>query len=270
MNSNTRFLSLFTSVMLIVGLLSLCTGLSLPSQQSVKIISYNIHHGKDMEGNDQIRAMAEFIKASHADVIALQEVDSVCTRSGQVDQTAELARIAGMQGVFLRHFSFQGGAYGQALLSKYPIDTVEAVRLPVVSDNGQQTVVMLIADISITDTQRIRLVNVHLDYRSSESRDQQVQLIIDRLKTSELPIVFTGDLNAVPESPEIERLMRELQLTDTHQKTDYTFPTNNPDRKIDYILVGAGMEPIDSQVPEITYSDHLPIISEVRINGNIN
>ncbi len=230
--------------------------------QPVKIMSYNIHHGKDLAGNDQIDAMAGFIKASEAGIVGLQEVDSVCRRSGGVDQTAELARKTGMHPVFARHFAFQDGAYGQALLSKYPVHAVETLRLPV----GSGSVVMLMADLIITDTQKLRVVNVHLDYRSQESREQQVRLIVERLKTSELPIVFVGDLNTTPGTPEMDLLLRGLRLADTHTDGGYTFPANQPDRRIDFILTAPDVKVSRTEVADVPFSDHLPIVSELVFN----
>ncbi len=260
MQKKTSLLLSVTIILFVMGFF--CMGMSLP-RQPVTVMSYNIHHGKDLEGNDQIGAMADFIRASGAGIVGLQEVDSVCIRSGRVDQTAELARKTGMYPVFARHFAFQGGAYGQALLSKYPVHAVETSRLPVASG----TVVMLMADLLITDTQKIRVVNVHLDYRGQESREQQVRLIVERLKTCELPIVFVGDLNTVPGSPELATLMRGLRLVDTHSDGGYTFPANQPDRRIDFILTDPGVKVIRTDVPNVPYSDHLPIVSELMMSG---
>ena len=260
MRKNTSLLFPVTVTLFVIGFL--CTGLSF-ARRPITVMSYNIHHGKDLEGNDRIDEMADFIRNSGAGIVGLQEVDSVCTRSGRVDQTAELARKAGMNPVFARHFAFQGGAYGQALLSKYPVHAVETLRLPVASGS----VVMLMADVLITDTRKIRVVNVHLDYRGQESREQQVRLIVEQLKNCKLPIVFVGDQNTVPGSPELEVLMRGLRLADTHPDGGYTFPANKPDRRIDYVLTSPGAKVIRAQVPDVPYSDHLPIISELVIKG---
>jgi endonuclease/exonuclease/phosphatase family metal-dependent hydrolase len=54
--------------------------------QTLKVMSYNIHIGQDVSNKDQLQQMAKFIKSSGADMVGLQEVDSVCNRSGRIDQ----------------------------------------------------------------------------------------------------------------------------------------------------------------------------------------
>src|SRR5690625_2078016 len=82
-------------------------------QESLSIMSYNIHRGQDADNQDQLREMARFIKESGADIVGLQEVDSVCYRSDQVDQAAVLGELAGMPYAVVRNVAFEGGASGQ-------------------------------------------------------------------------------------------------------------------------------------------------------------
>jgi endonuclease/exonuclease/phosphatase family metal-dependent hydrolase len=85
--------------------------------QRLRVMSYNIHIGQDASGKDQLAELAKYIKASDADILGLQEVDSVCIRSGKVDQMAFLAQATGMHYAYQRHFSFDGGSYGIGILS---------------------------------------------------------------------------------------------------------------------------------------------------------
>ena len=80
--------------------------------QKLRIMSYNIHHGTDRNERNTIDSMGYFIKKIKPDIVGLQEVDSVCQRSGKVDQMKRLAEITGMYYAFVRHFPYQGGAYG--------------------------------------------------------------------------------------------------------------------------------------------------------------
>ena len=135
--------TIFPAVILFLTIFSFSCKNDIP--QSLKIMTYNIHRGQDADNNDRLMEMAAFIKESGADIVGLQEVDSVCYRSGQVDQAKILAEYSGMHYAFVRHFAFQGGAYGQALLSKYPITEVRNNRLPVATDIPEQTTAFLTA-----------------------------------------------------------------------------------------------------------------------------
>src|SRR6266446_989154 len=93
----------------------------------LRVMSFNIQsaaHG--------LPAVAEAIRAAEPDLVALQEVDRVTTRSNRLDQAAELARLTGLP--HHRHFratDYYDGAYGVALVSKFPIDSASQQMLPV-------------------------------------------------------------------------------------------------------------------------------------------
>src|SRR5699024_3001664 len=100
----------FTEI-LILFLIVFCLGCE-QKPDDLSIMSYNSHRGQDAENRDQLEAMADFIIESGAEIVGLQEVDSVCFRSDQVDQPRILAELTGMHYAFVRHFEFEGGAYG--------------------------------------------------------------------------------------------------------------------------------------------------------------
>ena len=92
---------------------------------SITRASFNIGACSKMFGRydeKDLYAVAGVIKKAGADVIALQEVDRGCSRSLGVDMAALIGRAAGYR---YRHFiairPFQGGTYGTAILSRYPI-----------------------------------------------------------------------------------------------------------------------------------------------------
>ena len=90
--------------------------------RSLRVMTYNIHIGKGMDGKADLARIAGVIKSADVDVVALQEVDVKTRRSGvESDQLKELAKLTGMHGVFAKARDFDGGEYGQAVLSRRPI-----------------------------------------------------------------------------------------------------------------------------------------------------
>lgn len=75
--------------------------------------------------------MAEVVRTAGADIVLLQEVDRNTVRSGNVDQVAELTRLTGMHAQFGKSLDYQGGEYGIAILSRWPIIAREVVDLKV-------------------------------------------------------------------------------------------------------------------------------------------
>lgn len=237
-------------------------GFDLPAQ-SITVMSYNIHHGADKDEKDQLAAMGAFIKASGADIIGLQEVDSVCTRSENVDQMKELGRITGMYYAFVRHYAYQGGAYGMGILSRYPLIQVNNKRMSLLKGKTPSTA-MISALISLPKKKRIRFASAHFALDDS-SRMVQAREAVNYLGTDPYPVILTGDLNAIPGSPEIQYLQSYFTGTDPEQIMTYPAPAAN--KKIDYILVRKkNLRRIKQhQVPITDLSDHLPVIAAIEV-----
>lgn len=231
--------------------------------QRLTVMTYNIHHGADRHEVDQIPAMAAFIKASGADIIGLQEVDSVCTRSGKVDQMKVLAALTGLHYGFVRHFEYQGGAYGMGILSRYPIHNIENRRMTLLKSKNPSTA-MIAATIVLPRHRKVKFASAHFALDDS-SRLVQAGLVIDYLKQQELPVVFTGDLNATPDSPEIRLLKAYFKETDTRSVATYPVPAAQ--KKIDYIMIRKSDRPrrLRHEVPAQPWSDHLPVLGRFRL-----
>ena len=63
----------------------------LPVENDLKIISYNIRHGEGLDGKTDYVRIARMFREQQADVVALQEVDSVTGRSHKKDVLREVA-----------------------------------------------------------------------------------------------------------------------------------------------------------------------------------
>ena len=100
------------------------------ASDTVRILAYNIHHGEGMDGKLDLERIAALVRRVDPDLVTLQEVDSVTTRTDAVDQASELGRLTGLESIFGRFMSYQGGAYGMAVLSRWPIVAVANHRLP--------------------------------------------------------------------------------------------------------------------------------------------
>ena len=62
--------------------------------------------------------------------MAIQEIDRCSLRAGHVDQTAELARLCGMHGTFVKKTPEKDGDYGLAILSKEKPIAVSKILMP--------------------------------------------------------------------------------------------------------------------------------------------
>ena len=235
--------------------------------QSIKVMSYNIHHGRNVHGTIDIQRIGAIIKKAKADLVGLQEVDSVCARSGQIDQMKELARLTGMHYTFRKHFDYDGGSYGLGILSRYPIVKTYDKRIPSYPEGSGKTLALLVTDVKINKGATVRFATVHFDYREdSRVRSQQASETMAHLKNEEYPVILTGDLNAGSDTLEIQKLSTFFKQTDT--LGDFTFPAQDPKRRIDYILISRDhLKKVRKHkvLDEPEASDHRPVWANLSL-----
>ncbi|MEX2566816.1 MAG: endonuclease/exonuclease/phosphatase family protein [Cyclobacteriaceae bacterium] len=234
--------------------------------QQISVMSYNIHHGANREEQLTLKEMGNFILDSQVDIIGLQEVDSVCHRSGSQDQMRELSKITGMEHTFARHFAYQGGAYGLGILSKFPMKDIRNDRITSISSDGKRnTLALLSAKICLPNDQELIFATVHfaLDQPTRKIQAEEVLKYLD----THLPVILTGDLNAEPGTAEIGLFLEKFHCS--HPPEKLTFPEIGPSKKIDYILFSKTSRPKikwTKVYAENRLSDHLPIVAQVELN----
>ena len=232
----------------------------------LRILSYNIHHAEGVDGKLDVPRIAQVILSVEPDLVALQEVDKNTTRTGKVNQDIELANITKMNSVFGSNITFQGGQYGNAILSKFPIIKNKNFLLPNV-DSGEQRG-LLRSRIQISNKENILFFSTHLDHRRSDTERLASAEAINQIISldNKSPAILAGDFNDVPESPTLKELGK-LWLR-TNKKILKTIPASKPSRQIDYIFVQPKerWKIIESQVlDEDIASDHRAIFSIIEL-----
>ncbi len=233
---------------------------------SYTVMTYNIRHGVGLDRVLDLDRIVRVIKSVDPDIIVLNEVDHGTLRSFSVQQTDSLGRSLGMQTIFGRSIDYDGGEYGNALLTKYPVIQFRVIDLSVDSLREGRSVFISSIDLG-QDT--LVIMGTHLGL-SPEERYQQVERIIQNLPDSK-NLILAGDLNFEPESDTYrlisDHLVDGVQAVDSD--TEYTFPADKPDSRIDYIFISTGINPL--RLPIITVedltiaSDHRPQILEFVI-----
>ena len=169
---------------------------------TLRVLAYNIHHGEGMDEALDLERIAALIREVDPDLVTLQEVDSVTSRTNAIDQAAELGRLTGLKPVFGRFMSYQGGAYGMALLSRWEISESANYRLP----DGAEPRTALSAVVTSPKTgRRLRFVGIHF-YRTAEERLAQAVTLERLLSESAIPTILAGDFNSTPDSEVIIHL----------------------------------------------------------------
>lgn len=233
--------------------------------QKIQVMSYNIHHGANKQEVNTLAEIGQFIKDSGAELVGLQEVDSMCNRSGKVDQMEKLGEITGMHYAFVRHFAYEGGAYGLGILSKYPISDVRNDRITSLSKGEEKkSLALLSAKVMLPGKKAIVFSTVHFALDQPTRITQSLETI-EYLKRG-LPAILTGDLNVEPGQKELLQLEAHYTNIGLDKVDMLTFPDEKATKRIDYILVTKESlnKVIKSWVrTDIHHSDHLPLMAEI-------
>jgi endonuclease/exonuclease/phosphatase family metal-dependent hydrolase len=236
-----------------------------PQADSFVVSTYNIRHGRGMDGVVDLARTGRAIGALGADVVALQEVDRLVTRSGRVDEPAELGAQLGMSHAFGAFMPYQGGEYGLAILSRFPIRRQQALRLP----DGNEPRVALLAEVELPSQRRVLVVNVHFDWVANDSlRYRQVESLTAVLDTVSLPVVLLGDFNDQPGSRTLTRWADRFRTVPKPASDRFTFSSTEPTQEIDHILLAprsAWTADTARVVTDPLTSDHRAVVARVRL-----
>jgi len=236
-----------------------------PPQASLRLVSYNIKHGLGMDGALDLERVGDYLAATGADVVLLQEVDERASRSGGVDQAAVLGERLGMTAHFAPFMDFQGGRYGLAILAAPPVVAAEVIALPAGTREPRSAMVVTLE----FDGAPLRVANAHLDWladderRVAQARALLAALVVDAGGVGEpsAPVILGGDLNDVPESSTLALLQGWSAFRWVGPDAP-TFPSDAPDRTIDHFLIAPPGAFADARVrvlDEPLISDHRPV-----------
>jgi len=263
-----------------VVMLTACSAFVSPGTNApVRVLVYNIHAGKDAKGVDNLARVAELIRTTNADIALVQEVDRGTTRSGNVDQVLVLAGLTGFHSAFGKTLDYQGGDYGIAIFSRWPISSDTLLRLPVVppqerSGSGYEPRGALQVVIQVPGAP-LTVLNTHIDssredfYRRQEMATL-LQLANRSIKELRRSTLLGGDLNAEPGSAVIG-MLEGSPLRDAWQGcgegVGLSYPADTPVKRIDYLLLPADWKCISARVIETETSDHRPVLFVIQRGG---
>ncbi len=240
-----------------------------PDPVQIRVLSYNIHHGAGTDGKLDLPRIADVIKRLQPDLVALQEVDKETTRSKGVDQAAELGRLTKMQAVFGKAMDYAGGQYGEAILSRYPLQQVTVHALPAPENCEPRCVLAAVVQPQENGPQ-VMFAGTHLEHANATVRLCQAGKLTPLLADgNRFPTLLAGDLNAVPGSPPINVLLGHWSFAAAADPQP-TWPAEMPRSKLDYVFFrpASSWRIIEVQVvEELIASDHRPLLAVLEYHG---
>jgi endonuclease/exonuclease/phosphatase family metal-dependent hydrolase len=176
----------------------------------------------------------------------------------------ELAKLTGMRVTFGANIPLEGGEYGNAILSRHPIDVVTNHPLPKIVPGEQRGMLEIIVH---APGGAFTFCATHLDHRRPEADRLASVESIQKALAAKSRVVLAGDFNARPDTETYRRLSAIFAdaWTQAGQGEGFTIPSDDPRARIDYVWL-RGFTATRAEVLQSNASDHLPVVVDLEMS----
>ncbi|MFZ0749257.1 MAG: endonuclease/exonuclease/phosphatase family protein, partial [Pyrinomonadaceae bacterium] len=235
--------------------------------KTIRVMTYNIHVGIGMDKKLDLPRIADVINKEKPDLVGLQEVDRGVQRTQRIDEIVELAKLTRMEYAFAFNLPYQGGQYGVAILSHFPIRATEHRLYKNLREAERRGFIR--AEVRI-DGRVVHFVTTHLDYQHDDGRLFEAQQMLASLSDVKGPLIVLGDFNDIP-AGDTSKLMG-AQFDDAWVggrpgDDGFTYPADKPTKRIDYIFTRRtdGIRTKRAWVVSTLASDHIPVVADLEL-----
>lgn len=237
------------------------------SKKNLRVMTYNIHVGVGMDKKLDLQRIADVINGQHPDLVGLQEVDRGVKRTEGKDEIAELAKRTSMNYAFAHNLDYQGGQYGVAILSRFPIRAIDHRKYENKREAERRGMIRVEVD---TGGKTINFVTTHLDYQHEDGRVFETEQLLVFLAAQKAPLIVVGDFNDEPTGSAYKLMMAGFEdawLRSGAKGGGLSYPADQPVKRIDYILTRQSdrIRGKKAWVVNTLASDHLPIVADLEI-----
>lgn len=222
------------------------------------IATYNIHGAVGTDGRFDPARIAGVLDELDAGIVALQEVPLGGKSMDNV--LARLHEATGMASAAGPTYERDGNWFGNAVLSRHPIQTTRSIDI---SFGSREPRGALDTDI-LCHGQPLRVIATHLGLRPAERRDQIARLL-DVFDTDTMPVILLGDVN---EWFVWGRPLRWLVSHFEAVPAPRTFPSRWPLFALDRIWIRPRHRLVHVRVHRSRLarlaSDHLPLVAHIE------
>jgi endonuclease/exonuclease/phosphatase family metal-dependent hydrolase len=236
----------------------------------LRVVTYNVHRCRGIDGRVRPARIASVLREVDADVVALQEVLSVGNGGQEENQAEFLAAATGMHWQLGENRQMRGGAYGNVVLSRYPMRRVENYDLSV---KGYERRGCLHIDVEVGE-RVLHIFNVHLGTDYLERRHQGRRLLGAEILLNQRlngPRLMLGDFNEWAPGLTTRLLSSHLRSVDIrkHLKRARTYPGLVPFLHLDHIYHDEELElrklMLHRSRKALVASDHLPLVADFKL-----
>ncbi|MBE0599001.1 MAG: endonuclease/exonuclease/phosphatase family protein [Desulfuromonadales bacterium] len=235
----------------------------------MRFVLYNIRYGTGMKMHNFMRSstrnlerISAFLHALEPDLVGLVEVDHGSYRTGGKDQAKLLADALGHYHSYCVKYQERSfwrevpvlGKQGNAFLAR------DRIRNEVFHffEHGMKRLVMEL------ELDHVVVYLVHLAL-GSRVRHQQLGALYNLVKKTRKPYIVAGDFNVLSGEREIDLFLAASGLQNANVRRQPTYPSSHPHRHLDFILYSRGVKIRNFRVPQVPFSDHLPLVLDFDV-----
>lgn len=233
---------------------------------TLRVMTYNIHVGVGIDEKLDLQRIAQVINDQHPDLVGLQEVDRGVKRTEGRDEIAELAKLTSMNYAFAHNLDYQGGQYGVAVLSRFPISTIDHRKYENKREAERRGMICVEVDIA---GKTINFVTTHLDYQYEDGRVFETEQLLQFLSAKKAPLIVVGDFNDEPTGDAYKLMLTRFEDAWTHTRAKgegLSYPADKPVKRIDYVFTRQAdrIRAKKAWVVSTLASDHLPLVVDLE------
>jgi endonuclease/exonuclease/phosphatase family metal-dependent hydrolase len=237
------------------------------SKRILRVMTYNIHVGVGMDKKLDLQRIADVINRQHPDLVGLQEVDRGVKRTEGKDEIAEVAKLTDMHYAFAHNLDYQGGQYGVAILSRFPIGARDHRKFENLREAERRGMIRIEVDVG---GKTINFVTTHLDYQHDDGRLFEAEQMLKFLQGIDGPLIIVGDLNDEPSGNTYKLMSRAFDDTWVRSRAKavgLTYPADKPVKRIDYVFTRQSdrIKAKKAWVVNTLASDHLPLVADLEL-----
>lgn len=271
-------------------------GKKVEADSSIRVMSYNVHNFKHVDGKtsqeDFANQIMDMVRGQNPDILCCQEFAGFVTRMGRPQCIKLFADSIGFQYIY---YNRKSNYAGNVVFSKYPIEKVSDI-----SDFAKEHTYGIMVSVDAGEKGKFHVANIHLlSYMITDTeieslttpqerqqfetlgktllhklnfafqcRSKELQQVLRGLAPVEGPIIVCGDFNEPPLSYNY-RQMQKAGFIDTFTKVGFgikpTYAGKLPLLRIDYIWANDGVKPLGFERYKYKASDHYPIMLDFKI-----
>ncbi len=241
----------------------------------MRFVLYNIRYGTGggkihLPINGYLRrtgknfdCIAEFLHELKPDVAGLIEVDAGSYRSGKNNQAEMIAERLGQYHVYRSKYREGSRTRHIPILNQqgnaFVVRDGEHKETFHYFDRGMKRLVIEL------EMENVVFFLIHLPL-GSRLRHRQLGDLYDLLKTVDKPYIVAGDFNALWGEQEVRLFLAATGLKNAHAADSPSFPSWKPKRHLDFVLHSPGIQIDHCWMPDVQFSDHLPIVCDFTVS----